>query len=172
MKRQIAITGLGAVTPLGTDLASTWNGVTEGRSGITRLTQFDASTFPVQIAGEVKNFTPDPVDLPGGQEQLAGRSTQLCLTTTRMALGDAGLDLQHMTIDLERLVQISLAEQGVEESPSDLELVGAEMVGLAQIRQRRLAVAPIQQGTPDHVAGAGAEGDGVGSGDGGGQIGG
>ena len=94
MKRQVAITGLGAVTPLGNDLAQTWNGVVEGRSGITRLTQFDASTFPVQIAGEVKNFVPDPVTLPAELARLVGRSTEFCLATSRMALADAGLELQ------------------------------------------------------------------------------
>jgi len=56
MKRRVVITGMGAVTPLGNDMETTWQAVVHGRSGIGRITRFDASTFPVKIAGEVKNF--------------------------------------------------------------------------------------------------------------------
>lgn len=59
MKR-VVITGLGAVTPVGNDVPSTWRALLEGRSGIGPITCFDASTFPIRIAGEVKNFTLDP----------------------------------------------------------------------------------------------------------------
>jgi 3-oxoacyl-[acyl-carrier-protein] synthase II len=62
---RVAITGLGAVTPLGNDAEATWRGLVAGRSGIGPITQFDASTYPVRIAGEVKDFelgqrVPDP----------------------------------------------------------------------------------------------------------------
>jgi 3-oxoacyl-[acyl-carrier-protein] synthase II len=55
MSARVAITGLGAVTPLGTDAASTWAGLTAGRSGVRPLTTFDASTYPVRIAGLVSD---------------------------------------------------------------------------------------------------------------------
>jgi 3-oxoacyl-[acyl-carrier-protein] synthase II len=56
MKRRVAITGLGAITPVGNDARSTWQSLIEGKSGIGRIAIFDASTFPVRIAGEVKGF--------------------------------------------------------------------------------------------------------------------
>ena len=52
------MTGLGAVTPVGNDAESTWQSLRAGRSGVTRITTFDAETFPVQIAGMVKDFAP------------------------------------------------------------------------------------------------------------------
>jgi beta-ketoacyl-acyl-carrier-protein synthase II len=58
--RRVVITGLGAVTPLGGDVPSTWHALLEGNSGIGLITRFDASTLPIRIAGEVKNFALDP----------------------------------------------------------------------------------------------------------------
>src|SRR5438034_9973961 len=55
MKR-VVVTGVGAVTPVGLDAPSTWAAMLEGQSGVGRLTLFDASEYPVQIAGEVKGF--------------------------------------------------------------------------------------------------------------------
>lgn len=58
MKRQVVITGIGMVTPLGNDLRTTWEAIITGRSGVSAITRFDASAFPVRIAGEVKGFDP------------------------------------------------------------------------------------------------------------------
>ncbi|MEU7553061.1 beta-ketoacyl-[acyl-carrier-protein] synthase family protein [Streptomyces sp. NPDC044571] len=54
--KRVAITGMGAVTPLGNDADSTWEGLSTGRSGVGMLTTFDASGFPVRIAAQVKDF--------------------------------------------------------------------------------------------------------------------
>jgi 3-oxoacyl-[acyl-carrier-protein] synthase II len=54
--RRVVVTGMGIVSPLGNDLASTWDGIVNGRSGIGPITHFDASAFPTRIAGEVKDF--------------------------------------------------------------------------------------------------------------------
>ena len=58
MARRVAITGLGFVTPLGTDVASTWEGLLAGRSGAGPITRFDAAQSPVKFACEVKGFDP------------------------------------------------------------------------------------------------------------------
>lgn len=55
-KRRVVVTGLGVVSPLGNSTAETWEAVKAGQSGIGRITRFDVGTFPVQIAGEVKDF--------------------------------------------------------------------------------------------------------------------
>ncbi|MEV0276755.1 beta-ketoacyl-[acyl-carrier-protein] synthase family protein [Streptomyces sp. NPDC050610] len=68
MNRRVVVTGVGAVTPLGNDAPSTWQGLAEGRSGVGPLTTFDTTGFEVTIAGEVKDFrlsdaVPDSVGL-------------------------------------------------------------------------------------------------------------
>ena len=55
-RRRVVITGLGIISPVGNTVEQAWQNIVAGRSGIDRITRFDASTFPVQIAGEVKNF--------------------------------------------------------------------------------------------------------------------
>jgi 3-oxoacyl-[acyl-carrier-protein] synthase II len=55
-KRRVVITGLGAVSPVGIGVGETWASIVAGKSGITRITRFDASAFASQVAGEVKNF--------------------------------------------------------------------------------------------------------------------
>ncbi|MDI9239374.1 beta-ketoacyl-ACP synthase II [Lysobacter sp. LF1] len=54
--RRVVVTGLGIVSPLGNDLASSWDGIVNGRSGIGPITNFDASAFTTRIAGEVRDF--------------------------------------------------------------------------------------------------------------------
>ncbi|WP_100524846.1 beta-ketoacyl-[acyl-carrier-protein] synthase family protein [Mycobacteroides abscessus] len=68
MNRRVVITGMGAVTPLGNDVPSTWQGLVDGRSGVGQLTTIDTTGFQVTIAGQVKDFrladvVPDSVGL-------------------------------------------------------------------------------------------------------------
>jgi 3-oxoacyl-[acyl-carrier-protein] synthase II len=58
MKRRVVVTGLGAVSPLGTSVSQTWENAIAGKSGIGPITRFDASPFASRIAGEIKNFAP------------------------------------------------------------------------------------------------------------------
>ncbi len=84
--RRVVITGLGAVTPIGHSADHTWDALIAGRSGIGPLTTFDAATFPVRIAGQVRNFrTSDAMDrrLPA-----VGR---YAIAATREALAQAGI---------------------------------------------------------------------------------
>ena len=55
-KRRVVITGLGIVSPVGNSVSNAWENIVAGKSGITRITRFDASIFSSQIAGEVKDF--------------------------------------------------------------------------------------------------------------------
>jgi 3-oxoacyl-[acyl-carrier-protein] synthase II len=59
MKRRVVVTGLGLITPLGTGLQKTWEAICKGASGIDRITTFDVSDYPAQMAGEVKDFNPE-----------------------------------------------------------------------------------------------------------------
>lgn len=85
------ITGLGAITPLGLTVHAFWEGLLSGRSGITRVTQFDPAGLPCQIAGEIKGF--DPADYMDPKEaRRIARSSQVALATAKQAVADAGLD--------------------------------------------------------------------------------
>ncbi|WP_456436086.1 beta-ketoacyl-ACP synthase II [Thermovibrio ammonificans] len=58
MARRVVITGLGVVSPVGSNLETFWENITAGKSGVGKITKFDASNYPVQIAAEVKDFNP------------------------------------------------------------------------------------------------------------------
>lgn len=89
--REVVVTGIGLVTPLGLDLATTWSALCAGRSGVDRITRFDASTHRTRIAAEVKGFDPLPwVDPKKVRE--TDRFTQFALAAAQMAWTDAGLD--------------------------------------------------------------------------------
>ena len=89
--RRVVVTGLGAVTPLGNDVASTWDAAVAGRSGVDFIQAFDPSDFPVRIAAEVKGF--DPASAVSAKEaRKLERNVVLSVAASREALGDAGLD--------------------------------------------------------------------------------
>jgi 3-oxoacyl-[acyl-carrier-protein] synthase II len=92
MPKRVAITGLGAVTPVGNDVESTWQALLAGRSGIGPITTFDASTFPVRIAGMVKDFdVADYVPDKNARRHLS-RAAGFGVAATLEALKDAGID--------------------------------------------------------------------------------
>ncbi len=91
-RRRVVITGLGAVTPLGNDVRSTWDNLISGGSGAGPITQFDATDFPVTFACEVKDFVPgDWVDHK--QARRMDRFAQLIVAAARQAEADSGLSI-------------------------------------------------------------------------------
>src|SRR5919201_4504059 len=90
MKR-VAVTGLGAVTPLGNDARATWRAALAGASGIDWIRSFDASSLPVRVAAEVKDFDATDVASPKEVRKLE-RNVLLALAAAREATADAGLD--------------------------------------------------------------------------------
>ncbi len=87
--RRVCITGVGAVTPLGNDVESTWEAALEGRSGVDFVRSFDTSEYPVHIAAEVKHFEPDGL-LPPKEMKRIDRNVQFALVAAKEALDDAG----------------------------------------------------------------------------------
>ncbi|MCX4451409.1 beta-ketoacyl-[acyl-carrier-protein] synthase family protein [Streptomyces sp. NPDC087866] len=89
---RVAITAVGAVTPLGNDAATTWEGLTTGRSGVGRLTTFDAEGFAVRIAAQVKDFDAKAA-IPArvGRKHLS-RVGQFGVAAAWEAVRNAGLD--------------------------------------------------------------------------------
>src|SRR4051794_2745165 len=89
--KRVAVTGLGAVTPLGNDVPSAWRAALAGTSGIDFIRAFDASAAPVKIAAEVKDFDADGL-APAKELRRMDRNVVLALAAAREALADAELD--------------------------------------------------------------------------------
>lgn len=102
------VTGIGMINALGLDKESSFKAICEGKSGVDKITLFDASEFPVQIAAEVKNF--DPLDVVDGKEvKKIDRFIQLGLKAAREAMEDANFD---ETLDKEEFGVVSAAGIG------------------------------------------------------------
>jgi len=90
-KRRVVITGMGVVAPNGIGIDNFWDSLVHGRSGIRKITHFDASSYPCQIAAEVPNFDPTDYMSPRIVNRL-GRFTQFSLAASQMAVEDSGID--------------------------------------------------------------------------------
>jgi 3-oxoacyl-[acyl-carrier-protein] synthase II len=90
MKRRVVITGLGVVAPNGIGKEAFWQSLKDGKSGIKKISYFDATTYPSQIAGEVHNFDPLEYMDPKTAKRM-DRFSQFALASAKMALDDAGV---------------------------------------------------------------------------------
>ncbi len=91
-RRRVVVTGIGLITPLGADLESSWAGLIAGKSGIGRITRFDASALETRIAGEVKDFDPGRY-LDRKEIRRTDRFAQFAIATAMQALADARLEI-------------------------------------------------------------------------------
>ncbi len=89
--RRVVVTGLGTVNPVAMDPEATWRALLDGTSGISKIERFDASTLPVQIAGEIKDFDPERF-IPPREARRLDRFAQLFWASSAQALADAALD--------------------------------------------------------------------------------
>ena len=89
-RKRVVITGLGAITVLGSSIEQFWQGLLAGRSGIRRITQFDASQMPCQIAGEIPDFEPEKY-MDRKEARRLARSAQASLASAIQAVKDANL---------------------------------------------------------------------------------
>ena len=93
MKRRVVVTGMGAVTPLGNDVESFWNGVKEGKLGIDKITRFDTTDYKVTLAAEVKDFDPGKYLDVRAAKRLELFS-QYAVVAAMQAKEDAGIDME------------------------------------------------------------------------------
>ena len=105
---KVVITGVGAITPLGLTVEDYWQGLINGRSGIDLITLFDASSFPVKVAAEVKDFEPTNYMHIKRADRTA-RCAQFAIAATKMALDSARLD---MTREQPERVGVVIATTG------------------------------------------------------------
>ncbi len=92
-RRRVVITGLGAVTPLGGDVESTWDGLVAGRSGAGEITQFDSSDYAVHFACEVKDFDATQY-IDRKQARRMDRFAHLIVAAARQAEADSGISIE------------------------------------------------------------------------------
>lgn len=101
MKKRVVITGIGAITPLGNDVHSTWENIKNGVSGIAPLTRVDSEKFNVKVAGEVKGFAPEEY-IDHKEVRRMARFTHFAIAASKMAINDAGVKIgEH--VDPERI---------------------------------------------------------------------
>ena len=91
--RRVVITGMGAVTPIGNDVESFWQGIKNGVCGIDTIKSFDASAYKTQIAGEIKNLNIEDY-IEKKEARKMDRYTQLALIAATEAVKSSGLDME------------------------------------------------------------------------------
>jgi 3-oxoacyl-[acyl-carrier-protein] synthase II len=106
MSRRVAITGLGAVTPVGNSARATWDALVEGRSGIGEITTFPAHSLPVHIAGLVKDFDERSYLPHASLRRHLSRGAKFGVAAFLQALGDAGPGLQEYYAPAERGIAV------------------------------------------------------------------
>ena len=98
LKRRVVVTGLGLITPLGTGLEQTWTALCAGRSGVRRISRFDASAHDCQIAGEVRDFNPaDYIEKKDLKKM--DLFIQYAMGAGQMAFTDSGLKIDSANAD-------------------------------------------------------------------------
>ncbi|HDX9588280.1 TPA: beta-ketoacyl-ACP synthase II [Bacillus pseudomycoides] len=91
-KKRVVVTGVGAVTPVGTDVETAWENIKNGVSGIGRLTRLDADQFPVKVAAEINDFEVEKY-MDKKEARRMDRFTQYAVAAAKMAVEDAKLEI-------------------------------------------------------------------------------
>lgn len=103
-KRRVVITGMGAVTPVGNSVPELWKSIRNGACGIGPITLFDASSSPVKIAAEIKNFAPEEHGIDPKEARRMARFTQFLLAAANEAVADAKLSKEELAGDRTGIV--------------------------------------------------------------------
>jgi 3-oxoacyl-[acyl-carrier-protein] synthase II len=98
-ERRVVITGMGAVTPLGLDVPTTWANLVAGKSGVTPITSWDVSRYDCRFAAQVTGFEPRKYFFNEKDARRADRFSQLTMASAKEAVQDAGLDPEHLDRD-------------------------------------------------------------------------
>ncbi|MEO6519299.1 MAG: beta-ketoacyl-ACP synthase II [Pseudoxanthomonas sp.] len=91
-QRRVVVTGMGMISPLGNDLASSWDGIVNGRSGLGPITSFDAALFSTRIAGEIRDFDPARYMSPKDVKKMDA-FIHYGIAASLMAMDDSGLEV-------------------------------------------------------------------------------
>ena len=113
-RNRVVITGMGVLAPNGIGLDEFWDSILHCRSGIGPITLFDASRFKTQIAGEIKDFDPADYIEPELKPKRMARHTQLAYAATMMALKDAGLEINNLSLPSPIPVVIGVSTSAID----------------------------------------------------------
>ena len=91
-QRRVVVTGMGMISPLGNDMASSWDGIINGRSGLGPITSFDVSQFTTRIAGEIRNFDPSAF-MTAKDVKKMDAFIHYGIAASLMAMDDSGLEV-------------------------------------------------------------------------------
>ena len=129
MKRRVVVTGMGVMSPLGNDLASNWDAVANGRSGIGPITRFDVSAMATQFAGEIRDFDPKAWFNPKDVKKM-DIFVHYGLAASFMAMQDAGLEITEANAERAGVMIGSGIGgiRGIEETAIDLHTGGPRKV--------------------------------------------
>ena len=97
-KKRVVVTGLGLITPLGLGVETSWQNLVNGKSGIRKISSFDVSAFPTQIAGEVVNFNPEDYIEPKEMKKM-DRFIHFAVAAATLAFNDSGLKITDSNSD-------------------------------------------------------------------------
>jgi 3-oxoacyl-[acyl-carrier-protein] synthase II len=141
MKSRVVVTGIGVVSPNGIGREAFWRATMQGVSGVRRITRFDPSGLPVQIAGEVKDFD-EGQQVDAKERKHVSRVVPLGLAAIREALVDAGIDYKSLTVDELRRVGVLVGSGG-----GSAEFVEAQYQLYYEGHGRQMSVYGIPTGT-------------------------
>ena len=96
---RVVVTGIGLITALGTGLEKSWKRILNGETGIDKITSYDTTDMPVQIAAEVKDFDPLDFGIEKKEIKKLARNTQFAIAATKMALADANFTIDETNAD-------------------------------------------------------------------------
>jgi len=126
MRRRIAITGLGVISPLGSTIQENWDALLKGTPGIDRISSFPDTSLPIQKAGEIKNFNPQSYRIKPKSLKVMNRTIQYAVAATALAVEDAQVTEQNYRPDE---VGLTLGVNGIQYEPDDALLASYEAVG-------------------------------------------
>ncbi len=133
--RRVAVTGLGVVSSVGISREEFWKAVTNGKSGISKVVSFDTREFRCHYAGEIKNFNPEDF-IARRKVQFLGRTSQLAISATSLALKDAKLTPKDINKNRTGvIIGTTMGEKPLEEAIDDWVRKGADKVSKMKILQ-------------------------------------
>src|SRR6266436_6229723 len=94
--RRVVITGLGAITPIGSDVETFWSNLKNGVSGIRAIDAFDTTAYDCKIGGQVRDFDPKPFFKNPKDVRRTDRFTHLAMAAAKMAVADSGIDIDNL----------------------------------------------------------------------------
>ena len=98
MEKRVVITGMGAITPIGTDVFETWEGIKNKKCGVNEITLFDTATFKTKLDAEIKNYNPQDY-FDQKQSKRLDRSSQLGIIAAREAVKDSNITKENTNFD-------------------------------------------------------------------------